>query len=326
MKRRILSVLVGIVVMAMVGTPGEAQPASKAKPVELRVASYLPDSHYLNKTLERLFEEVQKRTGGKVRFAYYHASSLVGAKEAFSGTVKGRCDIYNMLVPAYTPGRFPLTSLIDLAPNIPYATDASIAFWDFFNKHLKDEWKDVKVLGVCVQVPQHIHMGKTPVRDFSDMKGKQLRVYGAGKDIPPGAGTGLFGCQGSSSNLLRHPAMILGKLLEPSIAQKVDTAISYVCDGEGRPGQQGYRQGAPHAPGLRLGGRLVHFRIYLLHHLCQRAGGASFRDRSCVPRTLGGETPHQSLNGHGASQSPCLMTTHPIGDCQEGIRPRRRVG
>ena len=154
-----------------------------AQPIELKVASFLSESDHQNKVARKIFDQVEKKTNNKVKFTYFYSQSLVGAKDAFSGTVKGRCDIFNGIVPAYTPGRFPMTSLVDLAPNIPYAEDASIAFWKFYNQELKDEWKDLKVLAVYVQVPQHIHTRKGPVKNFADMEGKQFRVYGAGKDM-----------------------------------------------------------------------------------------------------------------------------------------------
>jgi len=159
-----------------------AEAASSPKSIELRVASFLPEMDHQIATSRKIFGEIEKQSGGKVRFIYHYAETLVKAKEAYEATAKGRCDIFIGIVPAYTPGRFPLTSIIDLAPNIQYGEDASVAFWEFFNKFLKDEWKDVKVLATFVQVPQHIH-ARVPVKAFSDIKGKQIRIYGAGKEM-----------------------------------------------------------------------------------------------------------------------------------------------
>ncbi|MDD5009339.1 MAG: TRAP transporter substrate-binding protein [Syntrophorhabdaceae bacterium] len=183
MRTKIIKMLVCTLVLAlMAGFSNGVQAASSPKPVELRVASFLPEMDHQNVTARKIFGEIEKQTKGKVRFTYYYAETLVKAKEAYEATAKGRCDIFNGIVPAYTPGRFPLTSLVDLAPNIPYGEDASVAFWEFFNKYLQDEFKDIKILAVFVQVPQHIH-ARVPIKTFSDIKGKQIRIYGAGKEM-----------------------------------------------------------------------------------------------------------------------------------------------
>jgi len=155
---------------------------SAQTPIGLKVAHYLPDGHYLVARAKKMGAEIEKRTEGKVKFTYYPAGTLVGPVEAFEGTVKRRTDLYFDVVPGWTPGRFPLTELVDLAPNNPNAEGASLAFWEFYNKFLIEEWKRVKVLGVAVQVPQHLHTN-VPVRTFADLKGQQIRIYGAGKQM-----------------------------------------------------------------------------------------------------------------------------------------------
>lgn len=182
MKVRTIVTLVACLFLVTVGVQ-VVQAGPDAKPIELKVASFLPEGHNINVDARQIFGDIEQRTGGKVQFRFYDAGTLLSPRKCFQGTVDGITDICTIIIPAYTPGRFPLTSLLDLAPNIAIAADASVACWKFFNKRLKNEWKDVKVLAVYIQTPHHIHMGKAPVRSLSDLEGKQLRVYAPGKKV-----------------------------------------------------------------------------------------------------------------------------------------------
>ena len=51
----------------------------------------------------------------------------------------------------------------------------SPATWEFYEKHLKDEYKDVKVLAVQTNGPYLIHAKGNGVRKLEDMKGLKIR-------------------------------------------------------------------------------------------------------------------------------------------------------
>jgi TRAP-type C4-dicarboxylate transport system substrate-binding protein len=79
-------------------------------------------------------------------------------------------------LPGYTPGRFPRTEAFELPFIAGNAEQTSQAAWDFYEKHLKDEFKEVKVIAVHTHGPGLIHAKGNGVRKLEDMKGMKLRA------------------------------------------------------------------------------------------------------------------------------------------------------
>lgn len=149
------------------------------------VASFLPIEDHQNVTIKKAFSRIEELTKGEVKFTYYPSQTLVSAAEAFEGTAKGRCDIFNGALPVYTPGRFPLSLVAELPPNIPNAEISSVLYQDFYNhqKLIQDEWKEVKVLATQVQVTHDIHTVKKPIYTMEDLKGLRIRCTSMGKPM-----------------------------------------------------------------------------------------------------------------------------------------------
>lgn len=149
------------------------------------VASFLPLEDHQNVTIRKAFSKIEEISKGEIKFTYYPSQTLVSAVEAFEGTVKGRCDIFNGALPVYTPGRFPLSLVAELPPNIPDAEIASNLYWEFYKqqKLIQDEWKEVKVLATQVQVTHDIHTAKKPIHTMADLKGLRIRCTSMGKPM-----------------------------------------------------------------------------------------------------------------------------------------------
>jgi TRAP-type C4-dicarboxylate transport system substrate-binding protein len=78
-------------------------------------------------------------------------------------------------LPGYTPGRFPKSEVFELPFIASDGEKNSPAVWEFYQKHLQDEYKDVKVLAVHTNGPYLIHAKGNGVRKLEDMKGLKLR-------------------------------------------------------------------------------------------------------------------------------------------------------
>jgi TRAP-type transport system periplasmic protein len=152
--------------------------AASDKPIELKFSTFIPSQHTTQVQIyEPWGKELEKRTNGRVKVVYYPGETLGKARDHHDMVVRGIADVA-MVIPGYTPGRFPLTSVMELPIGIPSATVATQVFWDLYEKHLKKEYADVKVLQLVVGDPQQIHTTKKAIKTMSDLKGIRLRTNG----------------------------------------------------------------------------------------------------------------------------------------------------
>lgn len=150
--------------------------------IELKMAHWAAPEGKEHEIMKAGAAWLEKRFPGRVKVNIYPSGTLLGPTALYEGTFRGIADI-SFVVAQWTPGRFPKSEVIDLPPAIPSALDATNVYWDFYNKFLTDEWKEVKVLSFHVQYPQGLHTKSKPIRTFEDIKGLKMRVYGIGKDV-----------------------------------------------------------------------------------------------------------------------------------------------
>jgi TRAP-type C4-dicarboxylate transport system substrate-binding protein len=150
--------------------------------IQLRIAHFAPPESMVDEIMKAGADWLEKRFPGRIKCTIYPFSALLPTTASYEGAVKGIADIA-IVVPQWTPGRFPKSEVIDLPPGVPSALDATNVYWGFFNKFLADEWQEVKVLSLHVQVAHGIHSRNKAIRTFEDIKGQKMRVYGIGTDI-----------------------------------------------------------------------------------------------------------------------------------------------
>ncbi len=167
--RACLSAAAAAAVLAVVGP-------TQAADVTLRMHSFLPPIANPPKTfLIPWAKKVEEASKGRIKVQPFWAMQLGGKPPTLVDQVKdGVVDIIWTL-PGYTPGRFPKSEVFELPFIHKDALSTTLAMQDFQEKHLKDEYKDFRVLLL------HAHAGflfmtKRPITKFEDVASMKLRA------------------------------------------------------------------------------------------------------------------------------------------------------
>ncbi|MBC2857786.1 TRAP transporter substrate-binding protein [Stappia sp. 28M-7] len=147
-----------------------------AQDVTLRVHHFLPAPAPVPKNfITPWAEKVMAESNGRIKVEVFPAMQLGGTPPSLYDQARdGVVDIVWTL-PGYTPGRFPGTEAFELPFMAGKAEPTSQAFWDFYEKYLTDEFKDVHPIAVHVHGPGLLHVKGDGVTKLEDMNGLKLR-------------------------------------------------------------------------------------------------------------------------------------------------------
>jgi TRAP-type C4-dicarboxylate transport system substrate-binding protein len=147
--------------------------------VTLNVNTWVPSSHHMvSEVMMRFCKDAGAATQGRVKCNLL-SKAVVSAPQTFDAVRDGLADI-SFIVPGYTPGRFPLTDVIEFPFQGDTAEATSVAYQRIHDKMLAkyDEHKGVKILAVCTHGPGQIFNTKRPVTSLKDLEGMKIRVGG----------------------------------------------------------------------------------------------------------------------------------------------------
>ena len=175
--------------------------ATFAQEVTLKLHQFLPPQANVPKlVLDVWADNVEKASDGRIKVDRYPSMQLGGKPpELMDQAIDGVADVVWTVV-GYTPGRFPRTEVFELPFMMTDAGAVSRAYWQMFEKHMKDaDFKDVHILGTWVHGPGIIH-SKEPIREVADLNG--VKVRGASRMV-----TNLFEKFGATSVGMPVPAV-----------------------------------------------------------------------------------------------------------------------
>ena len=150
--------------------------AAMAQEVTLRLHQFLPPQANVPKLILDVWaDNVEEASEGRIKVERYPAMQLGGTPpELMDQAIDGVADVVWTVV-GYTPGRYPSTEVFELPFMMTNARAASSAYWQMFEKHMKDtEFKDVHILGAWVHGPGLLHTNKE-VRTPDDLQGMKIR-------------------------------------------------------------------------------------------------------------------------------------------------------
>lgn len=154
------------------------QSPAAEKEITLKVANWLPMQYPQTILMGEWCKELTKRANGKVKVNYYPAGTLVPAVQAYEAVTKGISDVGHH-VPGYTPGRFPLSEVIDGVPRSYKDPRMPTKLVNAFYKKFKPkEFDDVKILWFHAHTPGRISTKAKPIEKLEDVKGLKMKTYG----------------------------------------------------------------------------------------------------------------------------------------------------
>jgi TRAP-type C4-dicarboxylate transport system substrate-binding protein len=187
----------GLVVAVLTLAFGTGIASAQQPPIELKLAYFVGDQHAMSKWLIKWAEKLEKDSGGRIVVKRFPGAQMGPVQQHYDFVRTGQADVAWFLHGS-TPGRFPLTELVQ----VPYLVGSAEIGTKTLNdpelraKYLDAEHKGVKVMLLLTHQPGNIHTTKKPIRTTEDMKGMRLRfVSPTVRDFVAGLGGTPVGVQ-----------------------------------------------------------------------------------------------------------------------------------
>ena len=149
---------------------------ARSQAIGLKLAYFVGDQHAMSKWLVKWSDILEKESGGRIKVTRFPGSQMGPVQQHYDFVRTGQADVAWFLHGA-TPGRFPLTELVQ----VPYLVGSAEIGTKVLNdaelrsKYLDAEHKGVKVLLLMTHQPGNVHTTKKPIRTVEDMKGLRIR-------------------------------------------------------------------------------------------------------------------------------------------------------
>ena len=171
MNTRIIRAAFALFAAAALSTAAQAQ-----QPIELKLAYFVGDQHAMSQWLIKWSDQLEKGSNGRLVVKRFPSAQMGPTPGHYDFARTGQADVAWFLHGG-TPGRFPLTELI----NLPYLVGSAEIGVKVMNdpelraKYLDPEHKGVKVLMLFTHQPGNVNTTKKAIRTVDDMKGLRIR-------------------------------------------------------------------------------------------------------------------------------------------------------
>ncbi|MCC6949785.1 MAG: TRAP transporter substrate-binding protein [Bradyrhizobiaceae bacterium] len=163
--------------------------ATDAQTLQLKLSHGFPSVHGLQvEFVNPWIEELQKRTGGRVKVVIYPAGSSFGALDRQLDQVKSGVVDLAMGLSVVPRDRMPRTGLWDLPFVAPDRVVGNKALWSLAQTDMAKDYEGLKLLGLLVDCSV-LHTVSKSVRTLDDIRGLRIRVpSNAGGELVRAAG------------------------------------------------------------------------------------------------------------------------------------------
>ena len=156
---------------------GEAKKAEKVETVVFHMNHFMPAVHPVHvNMLEPFAQEVKEKTEGRVEIVVHGGSALASPPDTYDAVVSGVAGM-GFVLPAYTPGRFPMSQILEYPFMFETSLQANMVAKEMTPMLREHEYTDTVLLWFGGTDLGHILL-KNPVDSLADLKGVKLRSPG----------------------------------------------------------------------------------------------------------------------------------------------------
>jgi TRAP-type transport system periplasmic protein len=151
-------------------------PAQAQEKFEVKVAEFVGAQHFMTKWLMTWGEKLEKASNGRLVFKHFPNAQMAPTPAHYDLARTGQADV-SWFLHGGTPGRFPLTEIV----NLPYMVGSAEIGTKVLNdaqlraKYLDAEHKGIHVLMLLTHQPGNVFTTKKPVRVADDFRGMRIR-------------------------------------------------------------------------------------------------------------------------------------------------------
>lgn len=184
-KYALMSILVLFVTVSIFSYLGTPPAVAQEKPIAWKFANYGTSGSPWNELPTWFFQEIEKRSKGRLATKIFVGESLVPMKQAPDSLKVGVCQA-TVFVPAYYESKMPLTTFISYPYVLPgggtkgRVRDTFLLADKYFTHQLiTKELAKWDAMYICPHAfTQYELAGNKPVRNVGDLKGLRIRVLG----------------------------------------------------------------------------------------------------------------------------------------------------
>src|SRR5690625_2335630 len=155
----------------------QAEPEDFGDPVTLTFGHPFPPTDPIQVNVwEPWVERVAEATDGTVQVEIHAGGALAPGPQVYENTAAGAQDL-GWTMPGYTPGRFPITQIIEAPFAFDDAVEGTEVTWELWEAfpEFQDEYHDTHVLSVWAMDTGDFFTRDTPVSTLEDIAGLTMR-------------------------------------------------------------------------------------------------------------------------------------------------------